>query len=64
MSVIIRVPIVNDDIPEQSNEDFVINLSLDSGPDDLTMGNSENTVTIVDDDGMYVCTYNMFLCKN
>ena len=49
--VIVQVPIVNDDIPEDRNENFVIDLKLDSGPAELMTGRNETTVIIVDDDG-------------
>ena len=53
LSVEIRIPIVDDDVAESSNEDFRIGLRLDNPPEGLMIGKNESSVVIADDDGEY-----------
>ena len=47
----VSIPILDDNIVERLREQFTISLSVQPQPG-LNLGNSETSVTIIDDDGM------------
>lgn len=47
----VTIPIINDETVEQLREQFSISLIVEAQPG-LSVGNSQTSVTIVDDDGI------------
>ena len=56
----VRIPIFNDEIVEQLREDFSLNLSIQP-QSRLTVGNSQTSVSIIDDDGRVHLNYTISL---